>query len=106
MVSVALFFETLQALLTLIFMGWLVTPVMHATFWMWFKMRGHSFYTLKRAPSMSVGVLLEIIPGVSIIPAFTFNVLRAALDTRFKPERSEVITEQVAQKTTRQRERV
>ena len=92
MAAVAIFFDTLQALLTFIMMGWLVPPVAYGTFWLWFKFQGLDFFTLKRAPSMGIGVLLEMVPGLDVLPAITFNVVRAALDTKFKEEISDKIT--------------
>lgn len=95
MVGVALFFDTLQALLTFIMMGWLVTPVAYGTFWLWFKMKGLDFFTLKRAPSMGVGFFIEMIPGLDVLPSITYNVARAALDTKFK----EVVSDKIVDTT-------
>ena len=89
MASVALFYDVLQWLLAFIFMGWLVIPIAYLTFWMWFRTRGVKFFTLKRAPSMGVGVFLEIL-SAGIIPSITFNVLRCALDYKVKKVLSQV----------------
>lgn len=83
MAAVALFYDALQALLAIVFMGWLIIPVAYLTFFVWFKFHGLSFFTLKRAPSMGVGVFLEFI-SAGIIPSITFNVLRCALDYKVK----------------------
>lgn len=101
MVGVALFFDTLQALLTPIFMGWLVMPVAYGTFWLWFKMKGLNFFTMKRAPTLGIGALLEIIPGIDVIPAITFTVIRVALDSRFKAASTDAIIDRVAQRSTK-----
>ncbi len=83
MVGVALLFDALQALFSWFGGGWLIIPPAYGTFWLWFKMKGIKFFTLKRAPSMSIGVGLEFITA-GIIPSITFNVLRTALDYKLK----------------------
>ena len=83
MVSVALFYDTLQVLLALIFIGWLIIPIAYLTFFVWFRMRGLKFLSLKRAPTLGIGVFLEFI-SVGIIPSITFSVLRTALDYKVK----------------------
>ena len=84
MAGVAIFLDTLKALLDFIFMGWLVTIFYYMTFWLWFKMKGLNFFTLKRAPTQVIGFLIEMIPGINILPAFTFTVVKIALDNKFK----------------------
>ena len=83
MVSVALFYDTLQVLLALIFIGWLIIPIAYLTFFVWFRMRGLKFLSLKRAPTLGIGVFLEFI-SAGIIPSITFSVLRTALDYKIK----------------------
>src|SRR3989344_8869085 len=83
MIVVALFYDVLQWFLAFVFMGWLVIPVAYLTFLVWFQMHGVSFFTLKRTPSLGVGMFLEFI-SAGIIPSITFNVLRAALDYKVK----------------------
>jgi len=83
MTSVALFYDALQWLLAYILMGWLLIPIFYLTFIVWFRMRGVKFLTLKRAPTLAVGAILETIT-VGIIPGFTFIVLRTALDYKIK----------------------
>ncbi len=83
MTAVALFYDVLQILLALIFLGWLILPVAYLTFFVWFKMHGLSFISLKRAPTLGIGFLLEFI-SAGIIPAITFAVLRVALDSKIK----------------------
>jgi len=83
MASVALFYDTLQVLLALIFMGWLIIPIAYLTFFVWFRMRGLKFLSLKRAPTLGIGLFLEFI-SAGIIPSITFSVLRTALDYKIK----------------------
>jgi len=83
MTATALFYDALQALLSYIFMGWLIMPIFYLHFSVWFWMRGLKFFRMKRAPTMVVGSLLEFI-SAGIIPSFTFMVLRIALDYRVR----------------------
>lgn len=101
MIVVALFFDTIQALLTPVLVGYFVPIISYPTFWLWFKMKGLNFFTMKRAPTMAVGALLEIIPGVDVIPAFTFTVIRVALDAKFKEVTTDAIIERVAKRSTK-----
>lgn len=101
MIGVALFFDTLQALLTPLFMWWIVPPIFYATFWLWFKMNGLSFFSMKRGSTIAIGAFLEIIPGIDVIPAMTFTVIRIALDNKFKEATSNAIIERVVKRTTK-----
>lgn len=83
MVGVALFYDALQALLSWLGIGWLIIPVAYGHFWLWFRMHGLKFFSMKRAPSLGVGVLLEFVTA-GIIPSITLNVLRVALDYKVK----------------------
>ncbi len=83
MVLVALFYDTLQVVLSWIGAGWLIIPIFYLTFFIWFKMRGLSFLSLKRAPTLGIGGLLEM-ASAGIIPSLTFMVLRIGLDYKIK----------------------
>ncbi len=82
MVGVALLFDTIQALLTPIGVGWFVPILSYPTFWLWFKLKGFSFLSLKRAPILGIGALIEIIPGIGALPALTATVARVALTAK------------------------
>lgn len=84
MIAVALFFDTLQALLTPIAIGWFVPIISYPTFWLWFKYHGLSFFSLKKAPVLGIGALIELIPGFNMLPAFTFTVARIALAEKIR----------------------
>ncbi|KKQ83508.1 MAG: hypothetical protein UT07_C0003G0008 [Parcubacteria group bacterium GW2011_GWB1_38_8] len=83
MVLVALFYDTLQFVLSWIGVGWLIIPIAYLTFFIWFKMCGLNFLSLKRAPTLGIGGLLEI-ASAGIIPSFTFIVLRISLDYKIR----------------------
>lgn len=84
MVTVALFLDVLQVLLNFLLMGWLVPIFFYGIFWLWFRMRGLSFFSLKRAPTLGIGAVIELIPWVDDLPMFTFTVVRIALDYKIK----------------------
>lgn len=96
MIGVALFFDTLQALLTPVIIGYFVPIISYPTFWLWFRLHGISFFSKKRASTLGVGALFEIIPGLDVLPAFTFTVTRIALDAKFKEEATDAILGRVA----------
>ena len=79
MIVVAFFYDVIQILLSWIGVGWLIMPVFYLHFYVWFKMHGVKFFTMKRAPYAGIGLLLETVTA-GILPAFTFLVLRIALD--------------------------
>src|SRR3989344_837684 len=70
MVTVAFFYDVLQIALSWIGVGFLIIPFFYLHFWLWFRLRGVKFISLKRASTLSIGAALEfltagIIPGVS-----------------------------------------
>jgi hypothetical protein len=67
MIVTALFFDALQALLTLIFMGWLVGFFAALTFWLWFKVHGISFMNPKKLMVFGGAALIEVIPVLSAL---------------------------------------
>jgi hypothetical protein len=84
MIATALFFDALQAVLTLIFMGWLVGIFAALTFWLWFRMHGISFMQPKRLMAFGGASLIEVIPILSALPAWTFAVSYLALSSKIK----------------------
>lgn len=79
MISVALFYDAIQIVFSWLGVGWIIMPVFYLHFWMWFRTHGIKFFTTKRAKGMGFGGILEALTA-GIIPAFTFNVLMAAMD--------------------------
>lgn len=100
MAGVALFLDTLKALLDFILMGWIVLPFYYMTFWLWFKMHGLNYFSLRRAPTHVLGFAIELIPGISVLPAMTFAVVRVALDAKFKESVSDNIIGRTIEKYT------
>jgi len=83
MIGVAAFFDALQILLSWILLGWLIIPIEYGTFMLWFKFNGISFLSMKRAPALGIGALLEILTA-GIFPAFTAVVARVAFTSRLQ----------------------
>ncbi|MBX4195791.1 hypothetical protein KW796_02460 [Candidatus Parcubacteria bacterium] len=84
MISVALFFDALQGMLNFLLMGWLVSPVALLTFWLWFRLHGIKFTSAKRIGIMGGGFILEMIPMINTLPAWTLAVSLVALDAKIK----------------------
>ncbi|MBI2086783.1 MAG: hypothetical protein HYT69_01265 [Candidatus Zambryskibacteria bacterium] len=84
MISVAFFFDALQALLTFIFMGWLVGIFAALTFYVWFRTHEISFMKPKRLFAFGGASVAEIIPFVSALPAWTAAVSYLALQSKIQ----------------------
>jgi len=84
MIVVALFYDVLQWVMAFILMDWLVGIFAFLTFYVWFKMRGLNFATPKRAMVLGGGFIIEIIPILSVLPAWTLAVIILALDSKIK----------------------
>lgn len=93
MVSVAIFYDALQWLLAFVFMDWLVGFFAFLTFYLWFKMRGLNFATPKRAGTLGGAFIIEVVPFLSMLPAWTAAVVILALDSKIKKvaPRSDII---------------
>ena len=84
MVGTAIFIDVLQWLFAFIFMDWLVGFYGFLTFYVWFKIHGIKFTKPKRALTMTGAGLIEFIPFLAALPAWTGAVLLIALDTKVK----------------------
>jgi len=84
MVVVALFFDVLQWLLAFVFMDWLAGFFAFMTFFVWFKLYGVSFMKPKRILAMGGAGLIEMIPVLAALPAWTAAVIFLALDAKVK----------------------
>ncbi len=89
MIGTALFFDALQALL-----GWipvvgnifagLLSIVIFLTFLVWFWMHGIKMITPKRMGSLVGGGLIELVPYINILPAWTCVVIYLIGTTKIK----------------------
>ena len=82
MIVTALFFDTIQDFLLPLGIGYFIPVVAYPTFWLWFKIHGISFFSMKRAPTIGIGALIELIPGLDALPALTATVARIALTSK------------------------
>lgn len=83
MAIIGLFYDVLQTAFSWLGLGVLIIPIFYLHFWLWFRLRGVKFISMKRAPTLGIGALLEFLTA-GIIPGFTFIVLRTALDYKIK----------------------
>ena len=88
MVGVALFLDGIQILLQFIplvgqTLGWLIVGVEYGTYIFWFRLHGISFLSIKRAPTLGIGALVEMATA-GIFPAFTAVVARIAFTSKIK----------------------
>ncbi len=78
MTVTALFFDALQAILTMFGIGLIASPFISILagfiFWLWFMMRGVSLVTPKRFLALGGGFLAELIPAIDALPAWTAAV--------------------------------
>lgn len=84
MVVVALFFDGLQWLLAFVFMDWLAGFFAFLTFYIWFRLYGIKFSGIKRVATMGGALLIEVIPALAVLPAWTAAVVILVLDMRAK----------------------
>ena len=84
MVCTALFFDVLQWLLAFVFMDWLVSIFAFLTFFVWFKLYGMKFMTPKRLATMGGAFIIEIVPILAALPAWTGAVVVLILDYKAK----------------------
>lgn len=81
MICVAIFYDVLT-----IFVPTFVGIVAGMHFWLWFALHGISFVTPKRFLSGSAGLLVELFPLTSFLPAWTLTVTYIAHDAKAKKE--------------------
>lgn len=94
MISVAVMFDLIQFLVNLLhfipgigntvaFVATsIITVIAGATFYLWFRFNGVKFTTPKRALSFGGGFLLEFIPILNALPAWTLAVILVIGTTR------------------------
>lgn len=84
MIATALFFDTLQAFLTWIALGWVITIIAYATFGLWFAFHKMNFFSLKNAGWLGGSFIFELIPGLDAIPVFTGIVVKIVLPLKIQ----------------------
>jgi len=87
MIIVALLFDGIQAVINLIpivgqILSFLLSIFAFLTFYVWFKMNGISFAKPKRAGKLIGGGLIELIPILNVLPAWTLAVFLIISETK------------------------
>lgn len=81
--GVASFFDMLQIAFSWFGGGWLIIPIQYGTLILWFRFHGLNFLSMKRAPTLGIGALIETVTA-GIFPAFTAVVARIAFTEKIK----------------------
>lgn len=89
MIAVALFYDAIQAFINLIpFLGQILSSLIglfaFLTFYLWFKLKGLNFATAKRAGYLGGGFMIELLPLVNMLPAWTLTITLLAMDSKTK----------------------
>jgi hypothetical protein len=87
LISVALLIDAIQALLTFMVIGAVLSPIISVgaafLFWLWYQILGVSYIkNPKRLTTFGVQSLIEIIPAIDIFPALTLGNIITVLITR------------------------
>lgn len=90
MIAVAVIYDLIQIALTWLlgwlgigFIGsWLMTLWAGMTFGLWFTLKGASIISGKRAASLGIGAIIEVIPLLNALPGWTVSVIISLSVTR------------------------
>ncbi len=80
MLFVAILYDFAQLIVNFVplagqILSFIITIFAFLTFFLWFKFYGRSFTSPKRALAMGAGVVIEIIPILSVLPGWTVSVI-------------------------------
>jgi len=100
MISTAILVDGIQAFLTLIFIGpfvnWLISIFAWMTFFLWFALKGIKFTNNpKRVFTFMGGSLLEIIPGIATLPAWTATITITILTIKAEKKVKNILGKQL-----------
>ena len=89
MIIVAFIYDMIQATLQLLpilgqILASLISIFAFLTFYVWFKVKGLNFSTVKRSMYLFGGLAIEIIPIVNALPTWTLSVTLLALNSKLK----------------------
>lgn len=89
MIATALFFDGFQLLINLIpILGQILSVIVgffaFLTFYFWGEIKGFKFNTPKRGSLLGGGFIIEAIPFLNILPAWTLAVILLVLDQKRK----------------------
>jgi hypothetical protein len=86
----ALLFDGFQALVQFIPLGGqlissaVITPAAFTTFYIWFKLKGMNFMRPSRILTMGGSAIIEFIPVLNVLPAWSLAVVLLHLSARIK----------------------
>jgi len=100
MISTAIIVDGIQAFLTIIFIGpfvnWLISIFAWMTFFLWFALKGIKFTNNpKRVFTFMGGSLLEIIPGIATLPAWTATITITILTIKAEKKVKNILGKQL-----------
>lgn len=86
-IFIALLIDLAQLALNFLLIGgflnpFIVSPVVYASFWWWFRSRGVKFSDPKNITTLFIGSLIELIPYVNSLPGLTVMVAKIILNSR------------------------
>lgn len=89
MIVAALLFDAVQAIINLLpiagqILSGFVSFFAFMTFWLWFRLNGLKFTSAKRVSYMGGGFILELIPILNMLPAWTLAVFLLCADFKIK----------------------
>ncbi len=82
MLGVAIFIDLISIIP---FANFVTIFIGNATFWLWFRVKGVQYVNRKAVGSLGIGLIIELIPIVSALPALTFQVFLTHLRTGLFP---------------------
>ncbi|MBU1046334.1 hypothetical protein KKH36_00965 [Patescibacteria group bacterium] len=96
MISTALFIDGFQFLLLILLIGpfvnWMISILAFMTFWLWFTLKGVKFIrNPKNFFTLSGGTLVEIIPILGSLPAWTLTITSLVLMNKLERIQEKII---------------
>lgn len=100
MISTAILVDGIQILLTIIFIGpfvnWLISIFAFMTFFLWFMLKGVKFTSNpKRVFTFMGGSLMEVIPGIATLPAWTATIVITLLTIKTEEKVKKILGKQL-----------
>ena len=104
MIAVAIFFDILQIILLLLFIGlfvnWIITAVAGIVFYLWFRLSDVSFFDGRSTKLLASGggLLFELFPGFNGIPTMTISVILTILIVKKEDARYNIMKRETSEK--------
>ncbi|HEY4515453.1 MAG TPA: hypothetical protein VJJ22_04870 [Candidatus Paceibacterota bacterium] len=79
MVGFALFIDIIQLILTFFAIGLVIAPILTGTamfiFWLWFSLKGVSFFGKRQMVTEIISFIIEYIPALGALPILTIMII-------------------------------